>query len=138
MKWLAEQQRSTLLLSGASFCFETVYSHPSKIDFVARAKALGYTVIMVVIHQERPELNAARVAQRVREGGHDVPAEKLLQPIPRMLAYVQASIPICDQVRVLDNSSTEDPFRPVMTIQGGRVEIYQQLLPSWAAQMLNE
>ena len=39
---LAEQQRNSLLLSGASFCFETVYSHPSKIDFAARAKALGY------------------------------------------------------------------------------------------------
>jgi len=115
-----------------------VYSHPSKIDFVARAKALGYVVIMVVIDLERPELNAARVTQRVIEGGHDVPTEKLLQPIPRMLAYVQASIPICDQVRVLDNSSADDPFRPVMTIQGGRVEIYQQPLPSWAAQMLNE
>ncbi len=42
---LAEQQRHRLLLSGASFCFETVYSHRSKIDFVARAKALGYRVI---------------------------------------------------------------------------------------------
>ena len=93
---LAEQQRNTLLLNGASFCFETVYSHPAKIDFVARAKALGYAVIMEVIHLERPELNAARVAQRVREGGHDIPTEKLLQPIPRMLAHVQASIPLCD------------------------------------------
>ena len=66
---LAEQQRNTLLLSGASFCFETMYSHPSKINFVARVKALGYAVIMVVIHLERSELNAARIAHRVREGG---------------------------------------------------------------------
>ena len=72
---LAEQQRNTMLLSGASLCVETVYSHPSKIDFVARAKALGYAVIMVVIHLERAELNGARVAQR-------------------MLAQVQASIPL--------------------------------------------
>ena len=97
-----------------------MYSHPSKIDFVARAKALGYAVIMVVIHLERPELNAAGVAQRVREGGHDVPTEKLLQPIPRMLVHVQASIPLCDQVRVLDNSSAEDTCQPVMTIRGGQ------------------
>ena len=115
---LAEQQRNTLLLSGASFCFETVYSHPSKIDFDARPKTLGYAVIMVVIHLERSELNAARVAQRV-------------------LAQVQASIPLCDQVRVLDNSSADDPFQPVLTIQGGRVEIHQHPLPSWAAKMLN-
>ena len=80
---LAEQQRNTLVLSGASFCFETVYSHPSKIDFTARAKALGYYVIMVAIHLEQAELNAARVVQRVREGGHNVPTEKLLTRIPR-------------------------------------------------------
>jgi predicted ABC-type ATPase len=134
---LAEQQRNTLLLSGASFCFETVYSHPSKIDFVARAKALGYAVIMVVIHLERAELNAARVTQRVSEGGHDVPTEKLLQRIPRMLAQVQASIPLCDEVRILDNSSADDPFQPVIMIKADRVEIHQHPLASWAAQMLN-
>jgi len=67
---------------------------------------------MVVIDLERPELNAARVTQRVIEGGHDVPAEKLLQRIPGMLAYVQASIQLCDQVRVLDNSSADDRFGP--------------------------
>ncbi|MCP9807473.1 hypothetical protein KBY71_13225 [Cyanobium sp. T1B-Tous] len=38
---LAEQQRNSLLLSGTNFCFEMVYSHPSKIDLLARAKALG-------------------------------------------------------------------------------------------------
>ena len=134
---LAEQQGNTLLLSGASFCFETVYSHPSKVDFVARAKALGYAVIMVVIHLERAELNAARVAQRVSEGGHNVPTEKLLQRIPRMLAQVQASIPLCDEVRVLDNSSADNPFQPVITIEADRVEIHQHPLASWAAQMLN-
>ena len=133
---LAEQQRNNLLLSGASFCFETVYSHPSKIDFTARAKALGYYVIMVVIHLERAELNAARVAQRVREGGHNVPTEKLLKRIPRMLEQVKTSIPLCDEVRVFDNSSAEDPFQAVMTIKMGGVELLQQPLPRWAAQLL--
>ena len=133
---LAEQQRNTLLLSGASFCFETVFSHPSKIDFTARAKALGYTVIMVLIHLEQAELNAARVAQRVQEGGHNVPTEKILQRIPRMLDQVKMAIPLCDEVRVLDNSSAENPFRPLMTIKLGQVELHQQPLPAWAKQLL--
>ena len=134
---LAEQQRNTLLLSGASFCFETLYSHPSKIDFTARAKALGYFVIMVVIHLEQAELNTARVAKRVREGGHNVPTEKLLKRIPRMLEQVKASIPLCDELRVFDNSSAEDPFQPVMTIKMGEVELHQNPLPRWAAQLLD-
>jgi predicted ABC-type ATPase len=134
---LAEQQRNSLLLSGASFCIETVYSHPSKIDFAARAKALGYVVILVLIHLEHAELNAARVAQRVSEGGHDVPTEKLIQRIPRLLAQVKASIPLCDAVYVLDNSSADDPFRPVLTISEGRLERHQHPLPGWARQLLD-
>ena len=47
---LAKQQRNSLLIRGASICFETVYTHPVKIVFVARANALGYAVIMLVIH----------------------------------------------------------------------------------------
>ena len=133
---LAEQQRNTLLLSGASFCFETVYSHPSKVDFTARAKALGYTVIMVLSHLEHAELNAARVAQRVQEGGHNVPTEKLLKRIPRLLDQVKMAIPLCDEVRVLDNSSAEDPFRPLLTIKLGQVECHQHPLPAWATQLL--
>ena len=133
---LAEQQRNTLLASGASFCFETVFSHPSKIDFTARAKALDYTVIMVLIHLEQAELNAARVAQRVQEGGHNVPTEKLLKRIPRMLNQVKTAIPLCDEVRVLDNSSAENPFRPLMTIKLGQVECHQHPLPAWVTQLL--
>ena len=133
---MAKQQRNTLLASGASFCFETVFSHPSKIDFTARAKALGYTVIMVLIHLEQAELNAARVAQRVQEGGHNVPTEKLLKRIPRMLNQVKTAIPLGDEVRVLDNSSAENPFRPLMTIKLGQVECHQHPLPAWATQLL--
>ena len=107
---LADQQCNTLLVNGASFCFETVFSHPSKIDVTVRAKALGYTVIMVLIHLEQAALNAARVAKRVQEGAHNVPTEKLLKRIPRMLDQVKTAIPLCDEVRVLDNSSTENPF----------------------------
>ena len=49
--------------------FETVFSHPSKIDFLAQAKSLGYEVVLVYIHLTNDELNQARVAQRVSEGG---------------------------------------------------------------------
>lgn len=113
-----------------------MYSHPSKVDFTARAKALGYTVIMVLIHLEQAELNAARVAQRVQEGGHNVATEKLLKRIPRLLNQVKMAIPLCDEVRVLDNSSAEDPSRPLLTIKQGQVGYLQYPLPAWATQLL--
>ena len=38
---IAEKIRTALLRQGTSFCFETVFSHPSKIEFIAAAKGLG-------------------------------------------------------------------------------------------------
>jgi predicted ABC-type ATPase len=97
---VAEGLRHQLLNDGLIFCFETVYSHPSKIDFVARAKALGYQIIMVFINLESTGLNQARVAMRVNDGGHDVPPEKVISRIPRLLQHVHASIPLVDVLRV--------------------------------------
>jgi predicted ABC-type ATPase len=73
---LAAELRGRLLQEGRCFCFETVFSHPSKIDFVAEAKVLGYEVILVFIHLDSVALNQARIAQRVEEGGISYPATK--------------------------------------------------------------
>ncbi|PIE25061.1 MAG: hypothetical protein CSA60_01780 [Neptuniibacter caesariensis] len=80
---LTAQMRDQLLLDGVNFCFETVFSHPSKIDFVAKVKAFGYQVILVFIHVDNPSLNKARISQRVEEDGHFVPDEKVESRIPR-------------------------------------------------------
>ena len=134
---LAERQRHQLLEQGVSFCFETVYSHPSKIDFIARAKALGYELIMVLIHLESANLNQARIAGRVSEGGHSVPADKVISRIPRLLDQVRTSIPLLDVLRVYDNSSAVDPFVPVFTISNGCLRLHRDPLPAWAAGLLS-
>ena len=133
---LAERQRYQLLEQGVSFCFKTVYSHPSKIDFIAHAKALGYQVIMVLIHLESTDLNQARIAGRVSEGGHNVPVDKVISRIPRLLDQVRASIPLVDVLRTYDNSSADDPFAPVFTITNGSLRLHREPLPAWAAALL--
>lgn len=133
---LAEQQRRDFLMRGMSFCFETVYSHPSKIDFVAQAKALGYEVVMVLIHLLDPALNQARIHQRVNEGGHNVSPEKVVSRIPRLLQHVRTSLPLCDVLRMSDNSSAEEPFLPVCTITKGRLSQHLHPLPAWAKDLL--
>ena len=129
---LAEAQRQQLLFKGVSFCFETVYSHPSKVDFVAQAKALGYEVVMVLIHLEQPSLNQARISQRVQEGGHAVPAQKVISRIPRLMQYVRASLPLCDVFRAYDNSCVDQPFLPIFSVMSGRLERHCEPLPAWA------
>jgi predicted ABC-type ATPase len=135
---LAERLRTTLVRAGRSFCFETVFSHPSKIDFLAEAWALHYEVILVYVHLESADLNEARVAQRVCEGGHDVPADKIRSRLPRTMRNVRAALPLVDRAQLYDNSRLDDPFRAVATLVGGRVEPYANPLPPWAEQLLGD
>ena len=133
---MAEQLRRELLKTGMSFCFETVFSHPSKVDFIAEAKALGYEVILVCIHLENDALNQARVSQRVARGGHDVPADKIITRIPRTLANVRKALPLVDWFKLYDNSSQAQPYRSIAVIKHGKLEIEQGALPHWAQSLL--
>jgi predicted ABC-type ATPase len=133
---IAEKIRSALLRQGTSFCFETVFSHPSKIDFIATAKGLGYEVILVYIHLETSQLNEARVRQRVSEGGHDVPAEKIHGRIPRTRQYAATALPLVDEARLLDNSLRDYPFRQVAIFRKGVCVWTADPLPEWARQMI--
>jgi predicted ABC-type ATPase len=128
--------REDIIQVGGSFCFETVFSHVSKIDFLARAKALGYEIIMVLIHVDSVELNRARISQRVEEGGHFVPDDKVESRIPRTLDNVRKAIPLCDQVRIFENSDSQSPFRPMATVISGSVSINAENVPDWLRDLL--
>lgn len=130
---IAENLRNSLLEQGKNFCFETVFSHPSKIDFVAKAKALGYQVVMVFVHLEQSSLNKARVHQRIETGGHAVPEEKIETRIPRTVDNVLNALPLCDDVWVLDNSSAQEPYKKVLRILGGNMQAFIHPLPDWAS-----
>ena len=135
---LAETLRAKQLQTGNSFCFETVFSHPSKVDFIAQAKALGYEIILVVIHVNNINLNMARVLNRVENGGHNVPLDKIESRIPRTLNNIKLAIELCDQVRVFDNSYLDNPFQPVITIKQGATHKHISPLPDWAAALISE
>jgi predicted ABC-type ATPase len=126
---IAAQMCREQIQAGNSFCFETVFSHPSKVDF---------QIILVLIHLEHTDLNKARISQRVSEGGHNVPDEKVEQRIPRTLAHVKKAIPLCDQVRILDNSRSATPFTPVVSIIGGQTTRHFHPLPEWIRNLVDE
>ena len=132
---LAAEMRFQLLHEGRSFCFETVFSHPSKIDFVAQAKVLGYEIILVFIHLDTVSLNQARVAQRISEGGHNVPDEKVASRIPKLLQNIKNTLPLCDQVSILNNSRIDNPFEQVAVFRNGQLR-EKIPLPDWAKDLL--
>jgi predicted ABC-type ATPase len=76
----AEALREELVAQRLSFVMETVLSDTkgAKLEFIARSQAAGYFVLFIHIRLANVQTSIARVAQRVLNGGHDVPDEKLL------------------------------------------------------------
>lgn len=60
---------------GASFAFETTLAGRGYARMIHGWQAEGYHVKLFFLALPSAEMAMARVAQRVRQGGHDVPAE---------------------------------------------------------------
>ena len=53
------------------------------------------------------DINVRRVQERVRNGGHDVPEEKIRSRYTRSLQNLAKLVRIADRTRVIDNSGAE-------------------------------
>lgn len=126
---IAADTRARLIQRRQSFIAETVFSHPSKLELVTAAKAVGYTVVLHVLLIPE-DLAVERVAHRVQAGGHSVPTEKIRARHRRLWSLVADAIPRCDSVVVYDGSRRRGP-RIVAQISGGDV-IGAPSWPSWA------
>lgn len=117
-----------------SFATETVFSDEkgAKTDFLRRAKAAGFRVVMVYVAISSAQQSMARVGARVENGGHAVPLEKLprrylasMENCRRALRFVETGI-------LLDNSFdlATQPFRLMATTSNGRVTYQAGQLPN--------
>jgi len=74
---VADFLRKKMLNEKRRFSFETVFSHPSKLDVMRQAAQEGYKVYLYFVSTESPVINKSRVAARKEKGGHDVPEDKI-------------------------------------------------------------
>jgi predicted ABC-type ATPase len=101
---IADQRRDACIKANRSFSFETVMSHPSKIDILVRAEEAGFRVYLYFIGTDDPQTNIDRVALRVAQGGHGVPNDKIRDRWLRTMNLLQQAIRSSDQSYVFDNS----------------------------------
>jgi predicted ABC-type ATPase len=97
-------QREILIASGKSFGFETVGSHISKVELLQEAKRQGYTVILLFVATETPEINIKRIQYRVAQGGHGVPDDKVRSRYERTLRLLPEYFAVADYATIWDNS----------------------------------
>lgn len=106
---VADLLRHMLLRVEEYFTFETVMSHESKVAFMERATAKGYKCYLYYICTEDSRINEARVAARVREGGHAVPVKKIHERYKRSLALLRGAINAAYRAFLFDNSGPPGP-----------------------------
>ena len=100
----ADRRRESCLKAGKQLAFETVLSTESKVHFIRRALASGFFVRLFFVGTEDPAINAARVATRVIQGGHDVPIPKIISRHGRSIGNLGVLLPEVDRGYVYDNS----------------------------------
>ena len=75
-----------------------------------QAAEAGYKVYLYFVSTESPEINKYRVALRVKEGGHNVPPERIESRYYRSLELLHKAAEIAYQAFFFDNSINNKPY----------------------------
>ena len=111
-----------------SLIFETVLSSPEKITFIEKAKHAGYFIRLFFVGTNTPIINASRIAQRVIEGGHDVPISKIISRYSKSIINCAACALIADRTYIYYNSiDFEDPQLLFKINEGLKIKEFKEL-----------
>ena len=126
--------RQKLLERKISFTFETVMSHPSKVELLEQAQRAGYRTYLYFIATDDPEINISRVRNRVKLGGHSVPEDRIAPRYHRSLDLLMDAIRHSNRAYVFDNSGdnkdTKNTWLAEIT-DGQVLELKSDRIPAW-------
>ncbi|MDB5891589.1 MAG: zeta toxin family protein [Polaromonas sp.] len=136
----ADARRATLLQLGQSFVSETVFSHPSKLLLIEDAQRSGFAVVLLIVCLDDARRLLQRVAQRVQEGGHAVPANRILARYPRTLDNLAKAVRVADMALLFDTggaskSGVNLPVQ-VAVCRRGNTRLMVDKPPAWARLVL--
>lgn len=125
--------RERCLADKQSMIFETVFSADDKLDFIQRAKQVGFFIRLFFVCTESPMINAARIAGRVMKGGHDVPITKIISRYQKSIINCKVATAIADRGYLYDNSVDGHEARILFRFADGVIiKRYTDDIPQWA------
>ena len=135
----ADARRAELLGLGQSFVSETVFSHESKLALIEEAQRLGFFVMLLVVCLDDPQRLLARVAGRVSEGGHAVPAGRILARYPRTLANLAVAVRLADAAILYDSQDVKPGTHAAVAVcKRDWTQEQVSPLPRWAQRLLGK
>lgn len=133
----ADSRREALLNTRTSFVSETVFSHESKLALITQAQDMGFDVVLYVVSLDDPQRLLGRVSQRVREGGHNVPAQRILERYPRTMANLKKAVRLSDLAFLYDAVEVDRGAHLLIAMcEKEKTTLLVNELPSWVAVML--
>ncbi len=128
---IAEEKRREYIAAGQSFVMETVFSHPSKLELLNDARDAGFRIIVFHLTLASADLAIARVAARIEEGGHPVPAEKVRQRFDRNGPLIREAALLADRAMVFDASALNKRPGVLLEMAHGQVVRRAEKVPDW-------
>lgn len=126
--------RKHLLENKISYSFESVMSHPSKLDEIKYAKKLGYKTYLYFVCLQDSDINVSRVFNRVQKGGHNVDPERVKRRYVETLNNLLQALFFVDRAFLFDNSTNE--MELIAEVFEGEIEILvaKDKIPNWFIQ----
>lgn len=123
--------RKHLLEKGTSYSFESVMSHPSKLDEIRQAKELGYKTYLYFVCLQDADINVSRVLNRVEKGGHNVDEERVKRRYFQTLNNLLPALLLVDRAYIFDNSTNK--MELIAELEHGAIEILvsKNKVPNW-------
>ncbi len=133
----ATRLRYECLEQGHDFVFETVFSAPEKLEFLRKAKDVGFFIRLFYVCTSDPTINVARITQRYLNGGHEVPISKIISRYYKSLVNANKAITFVDRAYVYDNSIEDKEASLLFRMSDGKlVKNYTENIPQWAETIL--
>ena len=109
------------------FAFESTLASRSFAPRIERLRRAGYLAHVVFLWLPSAEMAIARVRERVRRGGHDVPDATIRRRFARGLRnFFDLYVPLGDSWRLYDNSTAPDPVLIAETVGDGESKVHDE------------
>ncbi len=113
---------------GESFTQETTLSGRKTLKTILSAREKGYRIRLYYIAVSSAEESLLRIKNRVRKGGHDIPAEDVIKRFESRIDDLLRVLPYCDDAYFFDN---ENGFVRVAKYCGGKMKLIGGYTPEW-------
>ena len=116
------------IIKGVSFTQETTLSGRRTEATAKEVVEKGYRVRMYYIGLDSAAESVARIANRVRRGGHDIPTSDVERRFAGRWEAVAKVLPYCDEAEFYDN---DNGFQLVAEYRNGELRTVGSHVPGW-------